>query len=88
MALQTGHIRGTPEPRRLLREWFRPMFPEIYGSVAVERLTREECRGVIKGGAQMSSTVVWDSIRCVFAWANPFLAIIFVIWFTLAYILA
>jgi len=42
MGLRTGHVRGTLGPARLLREWFRPMFPEIYASVGPERKARDE----------------------------------------------
>lgn len=85
MALRTGHVRGTPGPRRLLREWFRPMLPEIYKSVAAERLAREECRDVIKYDTNISNMVDWQN---AIAGASPFLAIIFVLSMSLAYILA
>lgn len=88
MALRTGHICGAPGPRQLLCEWFRPMLPEIYKSVAAERLTREERRNVMKYDTDMCSVVVWDSTQCVIAFARPFLAIIFVLCFLLAYVLA
>lgn len=81
MALRTGHVRGTPGPIRLLREWFRPMLPEIYRSVAAERLARD----VIKYDANISNMVDWQN---AIAGASPFLAIVFVLSMSLAYILA
>lgn len=89
MALRTGHIRGTAEPRQLLREWFRPMLPEIYRSVAAERLAREERRDVMKKyDTNRRSKVVWGSNQAAIAWASRFLAIFLALCFSLAYVLA
>lgn len=89
MEMQTGHIHGTAEPRQLLREWFRPMLPEIYRSVAVERLAREESRDVMKKyGTNRRSKVVWGSNQGAIAWASRFLAMFLALCFSLAYVLA
>lgn len=89
MALRTGHIRGTAEPRQLLREWFRRMLPEIYRSVAVERLAREENKDVMKKyGRNRRSKVVWGSNQGAIAWASRFLTIFLALCFSLAYVLA
>ena len=90
MALRTGHIRGIANPRQLLREWFRPMLPEIYSLVAAERLDREERRDVMKKyDANRHSKVVWGSNhQGAMTWASRFFAIFLAFCFSLAYVLA
>ena len=44
MGLRTGHVGGILGPVRLVREWFRPMFPEIYAGVGPDRKARDERR--------------------------------------------
>lgn len=46
MGLRTGHVGGILGPVRLVREWFRPMFPEIYAGVGPDRKARDERRHV------------------------------------------
>ena len=89
MALRTGHIGATAEPRKFLREWFRPMLPEIYRSVAAERLAREEHRDAMKKfDPNKRNKVVWGSNQGAIAWASRFLAIFLALCFSLAYVLA
>lgn len=42
MNLPSSHVQdGIGGPFRLIREWFRPMFPEIYASVTEDREARD-----------------------------------------------
>lgn len=50
MGLQSGHVTdGIPGPIRTCREWFRPMYPEIYAGVALDRKARDMDRSNHKG---------------------------------------
>ena len=41
MGLRSGHLAGGfSNPTQYLREWFRPMYPAIYASVATDRKVR------------------------------------------------
>nr|UUG60172.1 flavin-binding monooxygenase [Mycoleptodicus sp. DH-2022a] len=41
MRLDTSHVKGSAlSPSRFLREWFRPMFPEVYAEVGADRRAR------------------------------------------------
>lgn len=47
MRLLSGHVKdGIPGPFRAVREWFRPMFPEIYKRVDADRKERDRREGL------------------------------------------
>jgi hypothetical protein len=50
MKLPSGHVHdGIGGPLRMIREWFRPMFPEIYASVTKDREERDG-KGALSNG--------------------------------------
>lgn len=64
---------GIPGPVRLVREWFRPMFPEIYAGVGPDRKARDEHRlhvntttlNLFKDGMQLLYLLVTSSIAAM-----------------------
>ena len=57
MGLCSGHVSGTIlSPVRFLREWFRPMYPEIYAGVGNDREERD--KRVSMSGAERDHKVM------------------------------
>ena len=55
MRVKTGHVEGwTSNPVRLVREWFRPMYPQIYASLAEDRKERD-VRATVKSKSNVGS---------------------------------
>ncbi|KAI9776763.1 MAG: monooxygenase [Geoglossum umbratile] len=62
MGLRTGHVGGFPGPLQLAREWFRPMFPEIYAAVGPDRRARDE-RGHVDVTALKRKNLLEDGMH-------------------------